>query len=474
MKKRKTLGKSIVIRFILFITVLCVVLSVGNYFGYRSALYQRYEDYITDLLHYVASEMDIDDMEECLQTGEKSEKYEQTQVLFDTIKDTHDIDYLYVIIPQNDGPVDNIMNVIAGMSTYEKQYVPENQVTLGGLTGTDYTAETAAKYYNCRDSRQEISFFEEWADRWGSEYTGILSLYDSQGNYFAELCIDVSTNKIQTVIRNHVLVNVLIVVAIGVLFAVIFLAWIRKSVVKPVQIIEQKVVDLANRSHDQTNPDALVLENPQIRTRNELESLSDAVVKLTEDMRQYLINALAARDDAEAAEKKANEMSEQATRDALTGIRNRRAYEAEVKKVEWRIQTEGFHDFGVAMVDLNFLKRINDTFGHEKGNQAIIKICTITCKTFSHSPVFRIGGDEFVVILENEDFEKVEERMAEFERILQKLKEDETLESWEKVSAAIGWSKFDPDIDRNVDNVFKRADHNMYENKKEMKAVRTE
>ena len=472
MGKKKTLKGSIMVRCIMFIGILCVLLSVFNYIGYRSALYQRYEAYLTDLLLYTASNIDVEDMKECLKSGKKSEKYHQTQEFLDNIKDTYSIDYLYVIIPQNTEPVDNIMNVIAGMSSYEKEYVPENEVQLGGLTGTDYTAITAAKYYNAMDKKEKITFFEEWAERWGSEYTGILSLYDSHGNFFAELCVDKSINDIHKTIRAHLVGAIGIILFAGVLFTVVFLVWSRKAITDPIQVIEKKVVDLAERSHNQTDPNALIMEMPEIKTENELQSLSKAIVKLSEDMRDYLVKVLSARDDAQAARQKVMEMSEQATRDSLTGIRNRHAYEAEVKKVEWRIQSEDFTKFGVAMVDLNFLKRINDTFGHEKGNQSIIRICTIVCKVFSHSPVFRIGGDEFVVLLENEDFYNVDERMADFDKTLKDLQQDDKLEPWEKVSAAIGWSLFNPGIDHNVDNVFKRADINMYENKKKMKAVR--
>ena len=134
MEKKKTLRKNITFRFILFVAVLCICLSVANYVGYRNALYQRYEDYITDVLLYAASNIDVDDMEECMETGVKSEKYQATQELFDNIKDTHKIDFIYVIITRNTESTDNIQNVIAGMSTYEKTYVPENRVILGGLT----------------------------------------------------------------------------------------------------------------------------------------------------------------------------------------------------------------------------------------------------------------------------------------------------------------------------------------------------
>lgn len=452
--------------------ILSIVLSIVNFFSYRNALYQRYKDYITDLMAFAASNIDVDDMEICLETNEKSDKFNALQALFDNIKDTYDIDYIYVIIPQNTEPVDNIMNVIAGMSSYEKKYIPENTVTLGGLTGNDYTVETATKYYNAKDSGDEIIFFEEWADRWGVEYTGIKSLYDSNGNYFAELCIDVSVTEIQQVIITHAIMDLLIILVIGTVFMIIFLIWTRRNVTDPIQVMESRVVDLAQRSHDQVEPDSLLIELPEIKTKNELQSLSGAIVKLSHDMKDYMLNALSAKVDAEVAKQKAMEMSEQATRDSLTGIRNRHAYDAEVKKIEWRILSEGFKDFGIAMVDLNYLKKINDTFGHEKGNQAIIRICTIVCKLFSHSPVFRIGGDEFVVILENDDFTSIDDKIKDFNSTLETLKNDASLEPWEQVSAAIGWSMFDPKIDNNVDNVFKRADSNMYENKKKMKAVR--
>ena len=98
------------------------------------------------------------------------------------------------------------------------------------------------------------------------------------------------------------------------------------------------------------------------------------------------------------------------------------------------------------MVDLNFLKRINDTYGHEQGNIAIKKLCYIVCHVFEHSPVFRIGGDEFVIILENDDYKNIESLIKEFND--------------------------NASIDSSAANVFKRADKAMYNRKREMKAIR--
>ena len=126
------------------------------------------------------------------------------------------------------------------------------------------------------------------------------------------------------------------------------------------------------------------------------------------------------------------------------------------------------------MVDLNFLKRINDTYGHEQGNIAIKKLCHLVCAIFEHSPVFRIGGDEFAVVLEHNDYAKVSDLVDTFNAKLDEMAADTKLEPWERISAAIGVARYDPVTDSSVANVFKRADKAMYLRKKEMKAVRTE
>ena len=164
-------------------------------------------------------------------------------------------------------------------------------------------------------------------------------------------------------------------------------------------------------------------------------------------------------------------MSELATKDALTGIRNKTAYDKEFARLEWSIE-EGTAEFGIAMVDLNFLKRINDTYGHEQGNIAIKKLCYIVCHVFEHSPVFRIGGDEFVIILENDDYKNIESLIKEFNDKLEAMSKEENLEQWEKVSAAIGYALYNASIDSSAANVFKRADKAMYNRKREMKAIR--
>ena len=143
-------------------------------------------------------------------------------------------------------------------------------------------------------------------------------------------------------------------------------------------------------------------------------------------------------------------------------------------KIEYEIDTHKIDSFGIAMIDLNFLKKINDTYGHEKGDLAIKNLSSLICNIFQHSPVFRIGGDEFVVILKDHDLEVIDSLLQQFNQKLESLKYDDNLELWEKVSAAIGTAIYDTSIDESIENVFKRADKKMYDRKVEMKAHRVD
>ena len=152
-----------------------------------------------------------------------------------------------------------------------------------------------------------------------------------------------------------------------------------------------------------------------------------------------------------------------AYRDPLTGVKSKSAYnEVEVQK-NIDINEGTANEFAIAVFDLNGLKYINDTFGHEKGDEFIRNGCKYICKMFKHSPVFRIGGDEFVVLLENADFDNREALKDKFNSIM------DAHDGVEEVIVAIGMSDFIAGTDTFLNDVFARADQQMYIRKNELK-----
>jgi FOG: GGDEF domain len=91
--------------------------------------------------------------------------------------------------------------------------------------------------------------------------------------------------------------------------------------------------------------------------------------------------------------------------DALTGVKNRHAYLMAEERLNNQIEENRAPEFAVVVLDVKDLKRVNDTSGHEAGDQYLRNACKVICDTFRHSPVFRIGGDEFAVIMQGSDYD---------------------------------------------------------------------
>ena len=123
--------------------------------------------------------------------------------------------------------------------------------------------------------------------------------------------------------------------------------------------------------------------------------------------------------------------------------------------------TEG--PFAVAVCDLNGLKEVNDTLGHKAGDEHIRNACAVICNIFKHSPVYRIGGDEFAVILKGADYDKRADLMRELSELSAENRRNGG------VVIAAGLSDFSRETDTSIENVFERADQLMYDNKKMLK-----
>lgn len=169
---------------------------------------------------------------------------------------------------------------------------------------------------------------------------------------------------------------------------------------------------------------------------------------------------------AEHTREHINDLHERANRDALTSVRNRGAFTKFIDEMQKQLDTgEIGPEFAIGMFDCDDLKTINDRYGHDKGDIYLKTASQLICKTFQHSPVFRYGGDEFVVILRNDDFKYRDELMESFEKNRKRICEEAGNE-WEQVHIAMGVAVFDPAQDHSVVDTMRRADKIMYVNKR--------
>lgn len=232
---------------------------------------------------------------------------------------------------------------------------------------------------------------------------------------------------------------------ITLLFALVFsmlVTFLVKRIVKPLKKLTDASIKLSKGDYD------VKIDHSNIR---EINMLSIAFENMIMNLREHK-----------------NLQHRLAHRDSLTGLRNTTSYKGWVVEFDKKIK-EGGVSFGVAVFDINYLKKINDTHGHIFGNELIVTVARIISDTFKRSPVFRIGGDEFCAILQNRDLADMKKLFENFDSECATTYIDKDSVKF-PVSIAKGFAEFDTDKDTQFSDVFGRADSAMYRNKRSMKA----
>ena len=156
--------------------------------------------------------------------------------------------------------------------------------------------------------------------------------------------------------------------------------------------------------------------------------------------------------------------------DALTSVRNKGAFSAYLDDLQNKMDNPSENlEFAVCVFDCDDLKTVNDKYGHDKGDIYLKTASRLICRIFQHSPVFRIGGDEFSAVLHNEDFRNRDELIERFENE-KAIINSSTDKLWEQVHITMGLSVFNPSMDHAIIDTVRRADKDMYGNKRAKKA----
>ncbi|MGN0374464.1 MAG: sensor domain-containing diguanylate cyclase, partial [Butyrivibrio sp.] len=239
--------------------------------------------------------------------------------------------------------------------------------------------------------------------------------------------------------KNTLIVRIIIMILLILTVFIIAAMLIAKTIVRPLRELNVAAKEIAAGNLD---------VSLACRSKDEVGTLSESLKETAGQLKVRIdyINNLAYMDK-------------------LTEIKNNTAYLYEVSSVNERMNGQKI-SFAIFVIDVNGLKTVNDTRGHDYGNKLIIAVAKAAVGVFGEDKTYRIGGDEFAVILEDADNNICDRLEAEFQESLKSNPEGM------QVSAAIGYAIYDKTTDSTFENVFKRADSNMYNNKLAMKAGR--
>ena len=148
--------------------------------------------------------------------------------------------------------------------------------------------------------------------------------------------------------------------------------------------------------------------------------------------------------------------------DSLTGIANRRHFEDSISSA-WNSGNRSQNQLVLVLVDVDYFKRINDTFGHAAGDQVLKEIANIVhfaCKREGEFAA-RIGGEEFALLVRSNEDDNVE---LLIEKIRQKIESEEIIVDNQiiKVTCSFGIAITKPSLDKTISEFYKVADKCLY------------
>ena len=297
-------------------------------------------------------------------------------------------------------------------------------------------------------------------DEWGNFYSSYSPVFDSKGNVAGVVGVDFNSVWYDMQIREHTLSIVLMTaasIAIGGIIVLIFTHNIRKR-------------------FDAISDELTVLSSDVDALTKEITSRRDYRENIGSDDQNAVNNEEDGIDEIKLLESKLHSMHTELDRylvfirnkantDALTLVGNTTSYTERVNSIEERIGDKRA-SFSLAVFDLNDLKGINDRYGHHYGDVIIKAAADVISSVFNVDNVYRIGGDEFIVIEDDMSLDKMNKNIAKINKEVEKYNEKDS-EHKGTLALSIGSTAFDENTDSSFREVFNRADDIMYRNKSE-------
>ena len=387
------------------------------------------------------------------------EQYLREKGLWDRYSDTRDritaylenmkgIKYLY-IVAHGDKNAEHDMYLVDDKENpiYETGYYEEREAELRGVDIANLPEPT-------------ISHGD-----WGWLCSDFKPVFDSDGKCVCIVGCDIGMDDVMAERQRLLLIlvaGVLIFTSVVLTAAFVF---INKTIVTPLHSMTDEMKKFTP-SENLSYQEAGVIDL-NIKSHDEINEIYQGIRDMQIHIIDYLKDKQKAEKDLRHKDEQIDQLSIETYKDALTGVGNKAAYLKRVGELN-RQQTSENLEYAIVMVDINNLKAINDEHGHRAGDQYIKGCCHMICEVFKHSPVYRIGGDEFTVLLQDSDYVNRKELCEQLRADYERTSAQRDVSPWLRYSAAVGMAEKAAD-DNSVELVFRRADEAMYRDKVRIK-----
>ena len=425
--------------------IIIVVLIIFNLiFGYVLSkivtrdMKEQIGERMLDISNTAAAMLDGDALEGLTKDDYDSPEYQKVIKILSYFQENIELDYIYCI-----------------RQVGEKEFV----------FGVDAAVEDPAEFgspvvytdalYNASKGHADVDD-EPYEDAWGSFYSAYSPVYDSKGNVAGIVAVDFDAEWIQGEVRSlYTIVGSFIFVAL--IFSIVLAIAIASQYKNFFLSLMDKMNDLSEGIDTLIREFDTGFDNEDYYSLVQIdrESKTDGMDLLGEKIR---VMQSQLKEQIEV-------VRSHAYIDGLTGLNNRTSYTEFLQKLEKRILDEPKLVFSVVVFDINQLKIVNDDYGHDMGDKLIIGISQDITKVFDKKQVYRVGGDEFVAIV---DEANPSEKTKAVKDIIARKNAESPLfhDSGVGIGLSIGYATYDAEKDRTYSEVFHRADNAMYADKK--------
>ena len=419
--------------------------------------YRKAADGVTNLM---IEELNPERMDYYIEENYSSSEYMNILKYFYKLKDNYsDVYYMYVYRFYVDS--DGVPSGTIIIDLDEEFQDPPSQTSIEWVGGTYVVLEPfASKIAELMESREPV-FETAFSESDGYLLSFAKPIFDENGNYAASACVDFSMESLHRQNIRFILIFSLILIIAGLLILLLFNIGLRRSITKPLLSISDVVSSFKYDTETDLINNLNSLKSLRLNSSNEIGLLYNALVTSEKGSLFYMNNYKKAEDEIHTKDIKINELGNLALRDALTNVGNKTAFDASLSKIK------ASEEYSIVLMDINNLKMINDTYGHEAGDTYIRGTCGVLCDVYLHSPVFRIGGDEFAVILKDRDYANRYSLMKNITSVFEKIWKEKEYDPVHRYSASLGMA--DSKDSDGIKETVKAADEAMYANKKAFK-----
>lgn len=436
--KQKRIGLTVrllalIAALLLVVSALQGVLLMGQS---RAALKTLIRNRMLDISNTAAAMLDGDALEKLTAEDVDTEPYRQALDALRVFQENIDLKYIY-----------GIRKVGERRFVFTVDPTVEDPARFGQEVAWTQALETASTGVACVDK-------EPYTDAWGRFYSAYTPVFNSAGAVAGIVGVDFSAEWYDAQIARHVRTIGIVsgVMLLGVLALLVIVGRISREIRRLNADMRELGKDVEDLSREISIPlshgyPARVTGGGRY-TLDEIGELSEKLRTTHRELQDYV-----------------NYVHAQAYTDPTTGAGSNMAYKDAVKRLSGKISTN-MADFCIVVFDVNGLKNVNDNLGHEVGDQLLRDAATVLRKVFGEQRVYRIGGDEFLALLEGTPPEALEGLFAEMDAELAAFnggpKRYETA-----LSVSRGAAAYQRGRDKQFRDIFRRADEAMYRDKGE-------